>query len=255
MFYEQEGEEVRNYLPLSYGQYDKIFCSSIFTFSDKSYVTDDMICGGSGFDLTTVLPSGIENMKPKINIGFTMRGCIRDCPFCIVPQKEGKVRVVGDIYDFWDRESWTITILDNNILALPDHFLEICNQIRDNSLAVDFNQGLDARLITDEIAHYLNTIRHSKQIRIAWDLMKDEKQIKEGIRHLITYFNPHRIMCYVLVGFNTTEEEDLYRVEYLKSLNIDPFVMPYNKNPLYKKFVRWCNRKEICESVSWKDYK
>jgi len=255
MYYELQGETVIDYLPLQHIQCDQIYCSSIFTFSDKSYVNDDMICGGSGFDLTTTLPSEIENMKPKINIGFTTRGCIRNCPFCIVPQKEGKIKIVGDIYDFWDRESWTITILDNNILALPDHFIRICNQIKHNSLAVDFNQGLDTRLITDEIAYYLTTVRHSKQVRIAWDLMKDEKQIKKGIRHLLTYFNPHRIMCYVLIGFNTIEQEDLYRVEYLKSLNIDPFAMPYNKNPLYKNFVRWCNRKEICESVSWKDYK
>jgi hypothetical protein len=255
MYYEQQGKRVVDYLPLQHIRYDQIYCSSIFTFSDKSYVKDNMICGGSGFDLKTTLPTEIEEMKPKINIGFTTRGCIRNCPFCVVPQKEGKIRILGDIYDFWDRESWSITILDNNILALLGHFIEICQQIKDNSLAVDFNQGLDARLITDEIAYYLTTIRYSQQVRISWDLMKDEKQIKEGIGNLLKYFNPHRIMCYVLVGFNTTEQEDLYRVEYLKSLDIDPFAMPYNKNPLCKDFVRWCNRKEICQSVAWGDYK
>ncbi|GAH92586.1 unnamed protein product, partial [marine sediment metagenome] len=86
---------------------------------------------------TTLRPE-IEEMKPKINIGFTTRGCIRKCPFCIVPEKEGKIRVVGDIYDFWDREGTELIILDNNILALPEHFKMICTQLKQENLKVDF---------------------------------------------------------------------------------------------------------------------
>ena len=118
LYYQQQNERIQDYLPLNHHLYDKIYCSSIFTFSNKSYVTDDMICGGSGFDLATKLPAEMESMRPKINIGFTTRGCIRNCPFCIVPQKEGYIKIVGDIYDFWDGNSKKITILDNNILAV-----------------------------------------------------------------------------------------------------------------------------------------
>jgi len=114
-YYRMRGDEVYHYLPINDHLYDWIYCSSIFTFSDKSYVTDKMICGGTGFDLTTILPPEIEAMKPKINIGFTTRGCIRNCPFCVVPQKEGKIKIIGDIYDFWDGKNEWITILDNNI--------------------------------------------------------------------------------------------------------------------------------------------
>ena len=76
----------------------------------------------------------------------------------------------------------------------------------------------------------------------------------KGINNLILYINPSKIMCYVLIGFSTTEEEDLYRVNKLKDIGIDPVAMAYNKNPKFKNFCRWVNHKAIFKSVSWKEY-
>lgn len=257
LYYELYKEkEVEDYIPLEHEKYEKIYCSSIFTWTNKTYLKDNMIYGGTGFTLKSELPKEIDIMRPYINIGFTTRGCIRNCPFCVVPIKEGKFRITdSDINSIWDGKSREITLLDNNILANKKHFINICDQIHNEGLIVDFTQGLDARLITREIAYVLTNIRHKKQIHIAWDFIEDENDIMKGINNLIIYTKPSNIMCYILVGYNTTEDEDLYRVNKLKEIGIDPFVMSYNKNPKYKRFARWVNHKAIFKTVEWKDYK
>ena len=254
MYYENHGEEVEDYMPIAHTKYNNIFCSSLFTFSPKSYVTDDMICGGTGFDLTTVLSPEIEAMRPKINMGFTTRGCIRKCAFCVVPEKEGKIKATGDIYDFWDRKNKEIIVLDNNILALPDHFKMIASQIKRENLKVDFNQGLDFRLMNREL------LRLAKEIkmpiwRFAWDNMKDLRMVRAFLQ-MLKEEEIKNTRWYVLIGFDTSEEEDLERVTILKKHGHDPFVMPYNKYDAYqRKFARWVNHKAIFKSVEWKDYK
>jgi len=248
------GDEAEDYLPLKHGKYEKIYCSSIFDYTDKSYVTDDMICGGTGFDLTTVLSPEIDAMKPKINIGFTTRGCIRHCPFCVVPEKEGKIRAVGDIYDFWDRKSKKLILLDNNILAIPQHFRMICNQIRREQLQVDFNQGLDFRLMDRDDIRLLQTI-NMPVWRFAWDNPHDIKIVLRFLR-LLEEENIKATRWYVLIGFDTTSEEDHMRVMILREHGHDPFAMPYNKRNIYqRRFARWVNHKAIFKSVAWEDYK
>ncbi len=78
----------------------------------------------------------------------------------------------------------------------------------------------------------------------------------KGLERLTRYIKPYKVMCYVLIGFQSTETEDLYRVETLRKLKIDPFVMPYNKNdPYQKRFARWVNHKAIFKSVPWEMYR
>jgi len=253
-YYERQGIEVNDYVPIEANRYDKIFCSSIFTWSNKSYVKDDMICGGTGFDITTKLPSEIEKMKPKINLGFTTRGCIRKCPFCVVPKKEGWIKVVGDIYDFWDGKASEITILDNNILAVSRHFRKIADQIKRENLKVDFNQGLDCRLVTDNIAKILKSLRY-KYYRFSFDTLNVEKYV----RRTIDILNQHEIywsIWYVLVGFNTTYQEDLYRIELLKSLNQRVYVQRYNNqtNDFYNKLYGWANNRKWFIGITFKQF-
>lgn len=254
LFYLTHNEQVRDYNPLEHLLFDKIYCSSIFTFTNKSYVTDDMICGGSGFDLTITLQPEIEKMKPKINIGFTTRGCIRKCPFCIVPQKEGKIKIVGNIYDFWDRESKELIILDNNILAIPDHFKMICDQIKNENLMVDFNQGLDHRLLNDEIAKRLKSLRY-KEYRFAFDNINYESSVRKAIdtlhRHEIKWS-----MWYVLVGFNTTYNEDLSRLLMLKSHDQRVFVQRYNNitNLFYTELAGWANQHQLFHKYTFEEF-
>lgn len=83
------GDRAEYCSPLESSQYDIVYASSIFDWTSKQYVVPNMLIGGTGFDLTTKLPPEIDAIIPRINRGFTTRGCIRNCPFCVVPKKEG----------------------------------------------------------------------------------------------------------------------------------------------------------------------
>jgi len=186
-------------------------------------------------------------------MGFTSRGCTRSCGFCIVPQKEGKWRVAtDDIREFWTGQK-KLKLLDNNLTADSDHFEKILKQLIKHRIRVDINQGVDARLIDDSKALLLSKVS-MKTLRIAWDSMDIEQDVLSGINTLKRHMVGSKIMVYVLIGYDTTEEEDLYRVEMLKSLGVEPFVMPFNKNDNYQaKFTRWVDR-WIYRSVPWVEY-
>ena len=147
-------------------------------------------------------------------------------------------------------------LLDNNLTALPEQFELICKQLIKEKIKVDFSQGLDIRLITPEMASLLSKVKLWKQIHFAWDDIRIEKAVRRGIEILTKNgVSKHKLMFYVLIGFNSTHEEDLYRVETLRGLGVDPFVMPYDKtNPYQKRFARWVNHKAIFKSVKWEDY-
>ena len=229
MYYQEKGDEVFDVTPFDAKNYDKVYVSSVFTYTNKSYVPKDAICGGTGFNLKTTLPPEIEIMKPKVNSGFTSRGCIRNCSFCIVPEKEGPFRVTGDIYDFWDRKSKQLIIIDNNILADKDHFLKIADQVIRGDLKISFGQGLDIRLLDLDIAKKLGEIKYIKHLKFAMDHTGMEETWKEKDELLKRVGIPPRlIMVYILIGHNTTLKEDLQRIRFICDLDHRPFIMTYN---------------------------
>lgn len=252
LYYETKGEEVTEYLPLWSKKYDKVYVSSIFSFTSKKYLPTNAIVGGSGFDLTSTLPPEIEQMKPKLNFGFTSRGCIRNCPFCIVPQKEGKIKAIGDIYDLWDGKAKQIKLLDNNILALPEHFNKIVNQLLESSLKVDFNQGLDIRLVTENVAKTLSRLSHV-EYRFSFDFPNLEKIVREKVE-LLKHYGVNRSMFFVLVGFNTTIEEDFTRLNIIKELGQNAYVMRYKKDRKYISMARWANQHHIFQKMSYEQF-
>lgn len=248
--------------PLFTQNYDELFASKIFNYSEMPILPKETIVGGSGYSLDSYLDEDVEMLMPdyflyncNYAIGFTTRGCNRKCPFCIVPKKEGKFYITGDIYDFWQGQK-RLMLLDNSLNTDEDHFLMICDQIEKEKIYVDFSQGLDIRYLTDIQADVLSKLRLWKQIHFAWDLMESEPLVRHGISILNNHKLISKSMFYVLIGFNTTKEEDLYRVELLRDFGIDPFVMPYNKFDEYQKnFARWVNHKAIFKSVKWENYK
>jgi len=264
-YHKLKDDTVNWYKPI-FDKPDKIYTSKIFNFTpDYKYYPEsvEVIKGGSGYSLKTILPLEIENIYPnyklyncKYAMGFTTRGCIRNCPFCIVPEKEGYIRPVAEIYDFWNGQK-ELMLLDNNLTAHDDHYKLILNQLIKEKIKTDFSQGLDIRLITPEKARLLSKVKLFKQIHFAFDWINIEKQVREGIKILNENgIKSYKLMFYVLIGYNTTPAEDLYRVELLRSLRVDPFVMPYNKSNKYQKnFARWVNHKAIFKSVEWEDYK
>ncbi len=235
---------------------DKVYVSCVFDWNKlltKEWEGRAKI-GGSGYSLDIVLPNEIEEIKPRINLGFTTRGCIRKCSFCIVPKKEGMIRVVGDLLDLWDGKSKDVVILDNNILALPEHFRLICKQARENKIRIDFNQGLDCRLLTDDICKELKTISHI-EYRFAFDDIKLKLQVEEAIT-LLQRNGINRCNWYVLVGFNSTFEKDLERLNFLRDRNQNAYVQRYTgyKDRKYIPLARWVNQHHIFQGMTWEQF-
>ena len=140
---------------------------------------------------------------------------------------------------------------------MPTHFKFICSQIRKEKIRVDFNQGLDIRLLTEELAIELATIRHIAELRFAWDNIKDEKQILSGI-DLLKKHKCKRGMFYVLVGYNSTIEEDLYRFKTLKGLGQIAYCMRHEKVKgirEYSDMAAWVNQVRFFKSMSFERFK
>ena len=257
------GNEVIWDFPLMRNKVDKIYVSCIFTKNrDKCKEWEGVSeIGGSGYNLKINLPIEIEKVKPKINIGFATRGCIRKCPFCIVPEKEGKIRIEGDLYDIWDGKSKNVVFLDNNILGLKKHFYMICRQAQKENITIEFNQGLDIRLLDIDIAKELKKTKLS-ELWFAWDNMEDEQIVLKGI-DILKKAGIKSFRFYVLVGFNTTLEEDLYRFRKLKTistdrkLNIRPYCMRYETCKDKKEYIRlaeWVNMPWAFMKIDYEDW-
>jgi len=216
-----------------------------------------MVCGGTGFDIHSKLHTDIEDcdydwsLYPHCDhsIVWFSRGCIRDCPFCIVREKEGFIYPV-EPKNLNPNGKW-IRIMDNNFFASPK-WRDAINILQTYDQPVEFD-GIDIRIITKEQCEALLKLRYKSQIHIAWDDPKED--IRPFIKKAFKYIKPYRFMCYVLIGYWSTPKEDLYRINELRKLDIDPFVMPFNKHDEYQKaFTRWVNHKAIYNTVSWKDY-
>ena len=261
-------------------EYEKIYASAIFTRSKREceklieYYGDLINVGGTGWDINKVLPVEIDTMKPDYDLytveditlrikgistkqrkvekaaeivnagmGFTSRGCIRNCSFCFVPEKEGKFRQATEIKDLINPKSNVLILHDNNLTADP-FCIDKLREIKDRGLIVDINQGCDVRLMTDEIAQALSEVKHLRSLHYAWDLMGFEEQVLSGINTLSKYIKNYKHMCFMLVGYNTTFEEDMYRFRKLNELGIRPYVMKYNQkndDERLNKFARWVN--------------
>jgi len=268
-WHKQKGDETELYNPLFIKTYDRVYVSKIFTkFNiNECYIPKNFYrAGGSGFDLERKLPREVEHLMPdyslynlNYSLGFTTRGCIRNCGFCIVRNKEGNIREHAEVAEFLNPESNVVVLLDNNFLALPSHIKKLQLFI-DKGWIMDFNQGLDIRLINEENAKLLARVKHLKQIHFAWDLMNYEKEFKEGMNILFRAgIKPYKIMVFVLCGFNTAFEEDLYRFNELLNLGVDPFIMTYgNVDRRTKEFARWVNKRlykfcELEDFIRWRD--
>lgn len=262
-YHKANGDNVEWYDALFGGHYDKVYMSKVFTESDDYLypINADVIeRGGTGYfypDGGKPLPYEVEHMYPDYDLynitdtayGFLTRGCPRGCDFCIVGKKEGRAsKKVADLSEFW-RGQKEIKLLDPNLLACAE-WKDLMNQLIDSRAWVDFTQGLDIRLMTDEKANMLNQMK-IKMIHFAWDNyeFKTYEKLKEYRGAL--NFDVRRLRVYVLTNFNTTLEQDLERVYKLRELGYDPYVMIFEKETAPKKIrhlQRWVNNKYIWHS-------
>lgn len=208
--------------------YDRVFMSKVFTFSpDERTVINapEVIRGGTGYDIAKTLPAEIESttnpdysLYPQypFSIQFFSRGCIRNCPFCLVRQKEGKIHPVEPMA--LNPNGKHIEVLDNNFFANPE-WRSAVEWLKKTGQPINLH-GVDVRIMDEEQAFALNSMRIKRTIHIAWDFPKDD--ILPRIKEMVKYVNPHRIVCYVLIGYNSTIEEDYERVIRLKEIESAP---------------------------------
>jgi len=252
-----KGDEIMWNNPMFRSWADKIYVSCIFSWNREKCLEWEndlkVLIGGSGYDLMITLPPEIEAINPQINMGFTTRGCIRRCHFCIVPKKEGTIKAVGDIYNLWDKKSKEVILLDNNILALPEHFKMICNQLRKEKLKVDFNQGLDCRLLTEEFVDELKSISHH-EYRFAFDDLKISSDVERAIE-LLKSKGINRGFWYVYCDENF--ESALERLLILKRLGQKAYLMRDRKVRGITKFsclANWANYLGAMEKMDFYDF-
>lgn len=267
-FYKQSGNSVEWYNPINTG-YDKVYISKVFKWTkDYEYAINskEIIYGGCGYDLKNKLPTAIENTFPdyslydtKIAYGFLTRGCPRGCSFCNVGEHQGRIsKKVANLNNFWNGQK-EIVLLDPNILACKD-WKELFQQLINSKAYIDFTQGLDIRLLTKEKIEYLNKMK-IKVIHFAWDEydMKTYEYLKKFRKFF--RFSGRQLKVYVLVNFNTTIEQDLYRIYKLRELDYDPYIMRYDKSSIkrgsvYNRIARWVNNKFIWRKTErFEDYK
>jgi len=233
-YHKAMGDEVYLNFPLQ--KPDIIYASCIFTWNRKyrARIPENAIIGGTGIDLKAKLPPEVENMMPDytlyprvdFSLGFTSRGCLRKCPWCIVPEKEGDIKPAGRIYDFWNRHHRKIKLLDNNLLAAPN-WKQTMEDLIAEDLKVDFNQGLDIRLLSEENIQYLMRVK-AKELRFSFDHIAYEKEFREKIRLLLdSGLRSRKLSFYFLYGFPSIDEECLERFKILASYNVDMYPMAY----------------------------
>jgi hypothetical protein len=260
----EQGAEVRRIMALEQNTVDVLYVAKVFAGPNTTPLREDAVRGGTGWNdwrELPVLPDEIEHAYPAYDLwgyegamGYLTRGCIRHCSFCYVPRKEGRIHHHAHLSEWW-RGQGHICLLDANLTAHPD-CLGYLEELAASSAQVDFSQGVDVRLMTPEIATALSKVRRYKQLHIAWDNPADERSVERGIASLMAAMPRGSVMAYVLIGYNTTPEQDMMRVRRLSEWGVDPFVMPYNRTDTYqRRFARWVNHKAVYKSVAWEAYR
>jgi hypothetical protein len=216
------------------------------------------IIGGTGWNLerriedygiTTKVQDYSVYPGFRQSIGFTQRGCRLKCPFCVVPRKEGPVAEENTIADIWRGEPWPreLLLLDNDFFGQP-HWRERIAEIRAGGFKVSFNQGINARFLTDEAAEAIASVDYRddsmqvKRIYTAWDNRKDEERLFAGLQRLVKYgVKPDHIMVYMLCGYwpGETQEDREYRRMRLREFGARPYPMPFTRTQELIGFQRW----------------
>ena len=282
-YHKAQGDDVE-WWQTDFIYYDRIYMSKIFSdaYSQEEQMPlncGEIIKGGTGYAITLGedgkehfnsdahknLPPEIEKMFPDYSIypqfdfavSMTSRGCPRGCSFCHVAAKEGRCAVkVANVSDFWNGQK-EIRVLDPNITACREK-RDLLLQYRETKATIDFTQGLDIRLLNEADIEDINGMR-LRTLHFAWDNPKDNLEPK--FRAFAEQFRRKSNigMVYCLTNFNSTMEENLYRIYTLRDLGYDPYVMIYDKPHAPKEIrhlQRWCNNKILFKSCrKFEDYK
>lgn len=241
---------------------DLVYGSTIFTRTRPlaerlQQVWPGAIIGGTGWNLRKLEQHGITTSRTDYSIyplfrqslGFTQRGCRLNCEFCIVPKKEGSVKLEATVAEIWRGEPWPkeLLLLDNDFFGQPG-WRDRIGEIRDGGFKVSFNQGINARCLTEEAAEAIASVDYrddsmkAKRIYTAWDNRDDEERLFAGLRRLVKYgVKPDHIMVYMLCGYwpGETQADREHRRAKLREFGARPYPMPFVRTPEIVGFQRW----------------
>lgn len=270
-YHKVNGDHVEWYNPLN--SYDKVYMAKVFSFTpDYGYYINskEIIKGGTGYNIVDTLPNEVEYMKPDYSIypsidnktayGFLTRGCPNKCKWCVVPKKEGNIRAYMDVEDIAVDGRKNLILMDNNILA-SEYGLSQIEKIIRLGLRVDFNQALDARLVTPEIAKILAKVKWINYIRFGCDTTKQIQECERASSLIDSFGYKKEYFLYcILMDF----EESFKRVNHWRSkgFRLLPHCQPFRdlNNPKQiipqwqKDLARWADRKEIYKTTEFRDY-
>ena len=267
-WHKAQGDDVEWYEPLM-PEYDKVYMSKVFTFTEDyqwAINARQIVKGGTGYGLYEDLTEEIEYTFPdysiypkyKAAIGFLTRGCVRKCPWCIVPKKEGWIHAVNTLDKIKRPDSRDIVFLDNNVLA-SEHGIAQIEDMIGKDVRIDFNQAMDARLVTPEIAKILSMVKWiGGTLRFACDTSSMIPVVERAVRLLgENGVKPYRISVYTLIQ---DVDESLKRIEAMDALGVNPFGQPYRDfnggepTEEQKRLARWCNMKAVHKTTSYENY-
>ena len=258
---------------LIWGGFDKVYMSKVFTFTpdyDYPIVADEIERGGTGYDIRKALPNEIDRLQPDYDFlgvpsdtayGFLTRGCPNKCKWCVVPIKEGKQRPYMDVEEIAIEGRKNLILMDNNVLA-SDYGLEQIEKIIKNGYRVDFNQALDARLVTEDIAKMLAQVIWISVIRFGCDTPKQIGECNRAMQMIDKHRkNPASYLLYTMIGDDINEDyarlsafRDNKRVRIVAQPYRD-FNNPNQIIPQWQKdMARLAMRREIYATCDFKDY-
>lgn len=254
--------------------FDRVYMSKVFAYTPNNYQViqaDEVVKGGSGYKLFDQwLPDEVEHLCPDYSLypmfseayGFLTRGCVNKCSFCIVPRKEGNIRKHADITEFLDGRKSAI-LMDNNVIA-SEWGLQQIEKIASMKIKVDFNQGVDCRIIAKDksIAKLLSHVRWIRYLRMAYDCSSITEEVTTAIAYLKEAgISSHRLFFYMLVKDGQIEDAEK-RAVFLDSLGCTPFAMSYRNldkdlppSDEQRRFAWWCNQRQAFKSCKFKDFK
>lgn len=283
-WHKSRGDQVEWYDPWKgfLNPYDKVYMSKVFSFTDDydhPIYAREVEKGGSGYCISLVdgkemfekskdreLPYEIEHIYPDYTIyeitdtayGFLTRGCPRGCGFCHVASKEGRCSYkVANLDEFWHGQK-NIVLCDPNILACKEH-MDLLRQLAESGAKVNFNQGIDIRLLNETNAKMLTRIK-TDIIHFAFDRYQDKDIIEPRLRLFRekSGYDHHKVEVYILTNYDTTIEQDLYRINLCRELDFQPYPMIYDKehaDSIHKQIQRWCNPFIFWSTEKFEDYK
>ena len=244
----------------NFGDFDFTYVSILFDWNVEKFSGNKI--GGPAI-INSKLPTEIEKCKPDYNLfnidfslGYTFRPCFRKCNFCKVSRFDHPDTFHHSIYEFYDKRFNKICLLNNNTFS-DKNWKDTFDEIEYENLIIIDENGYDIRLIDEEKAYYLRKLKIKPRIHFAWDRMQDEKLVLDGIK-ILKKFKIHATF-YVLICYDTSQEDDIYRCQILKDSGFDIYIMPFHRNWYGRSFKRFIDsfmwRKYKLIEDAWNDYK